>query len=76
MKYKISTDEAIIKHISAFKAGECILHACVGNSQLHPVEGVVTSCNSQKRMVTLQMRDGSKSSYTFDLISIPDTHQG
>ena len=72
MKYKISTDKAIIKHISEAQAGECILHACVGNGVLHQVEGVVTACNTQKRIVTLQMITGAKSSYAFDHISIPD----
>jgi hypothetical protein len=73
MKYKISTDKAIINHISEAKDGECILHACVGNGVLHQVEGVVTACDPQKRIVTLQMITGAKNSYTFDHVSIPDT---
>ena len=72
MRYKISTDKAIIKYISDAKDGEAILHACVGNGVLHQVEGVVTACDTSKRIVTLQMLNGSKSSYSFDHISVPD----
>jgi hypothetical protein len=72
MKYKISTDKAIIKYISDAKDGEAILHACVGNKVLHQAEGVVTACDTNKRIVTLQMGNGSKNSYSFDHISVPD----
>ena len=72
MKYKISTDKVIIQHISEAKDGECILHACVGDKILHTVEGVVTSYDTRKRIVTLQMSHGSKNSYSFDHISVPD----
>lgn len=71
MKYKISTDKAIIKHIESAKDASAILHACVGNGVLHQAEGVVTAFDANKRIVTLQMLNGSKNSYNFDHISIP-----
>lgn len=72
MKYKISTDKAIIKHITDANEGEAVLHACVGVPILGQREGIVTACDMARRLVTLQMFDGSKSTFCFDHISIPD----
>jgi hypothetical protein len=75
MKYKISTDRAIIEHIEKHQVGEAMLHACVGNGVLSEVAGFVTSCDKQRRIVTLQLRGGAKNSYSFDHISVPDTDE-
>lgn len=73
MNYAISTDDAIIAYIKASHPKPATLHACVGNPVLKEVYGVVTSCDPEKRVVTLQFPDGSKSTYNFNLISIPTT---
>jgi hypothetical protein len=72
MKYKISTDKAIIDHIAKANDGEAVLHACVKTPPLIQYEGIVTSCDTVRRLVTLQMPDGKKSAFSFDHISIPD----
>ena len=72
MKYKISTDEVIIKHIQDSKPGDAILHAWVSNPVFPVQEGVVTACQIKLRLVTLQFINGSKGIFSFDAISVPE----
>lgn len=70
-QYLISTDQVIIGHIAKMAPGTAVLHACVGNEVLKHRIGVVTKCDTAKRMVVLQMPDGSKEPFSFDHITVP-----
>ncbi len=73
MTYKISTDKAILAHITEAEAKgwPAILHAHVGDPKMF-IKGTVTAVHTDKRLITLQKASGEKHIIIFDHITIPD----
>lgn len=70
MTYLISTDKVITEHIAKSLNGEAVAHALPFHWEA-PIIGYVTSCDSAKRVLTLQTDGGKKHTLTFDHILIP-----
>ena len=72
MTYKISTDQAIIEHVTANPKG-ALVHCGVGQGNGFFREGLVTWVVKSARLLTLQCLDGAKHTVNFNWISIPDS---